>query len=79
MGRVRSSAEALSLMPVGKFYSEEGLLLRRRGGFILQRDDGGRWRLDADPGAEELLGLRVGVEGVRSEFHFLDVSRIVTC
>jgi hypothetical protein len=66
-------------MPLGKFYVEEGLLLRQRGGLILQRDDGGRWRLEADPDAEHMIGLRVRVEGVRSDFDVLDVSRIVTC
>jgi hypothetical protein len=66
-------------MPMGKFYAEEGLLLRQRGGLILQRDDGGRWRLHADPPEEELLGARVRVEGVRSGFDLLEVSRIVRC
>ena len=66
-------------MPIGKFHSEEGLLLRQRGQLILQRDAGGRWRLDTDPQAEELLGLRVRVEGVRSDFDLLEVSRIVRC
>jgi len=64
-------------MPLGKFYSEEGMLLRQRGGLILQRDDGGRWRLDADLKFEHLLGSRVRVEGVRSGFDLLEVSRIV--
>jgi hypothetical protein len=64
---------------LGKFYSEEGLLLRQRSGLILQRDDGGHWQLDAEPDAERLLGSRVRVEGVRSAFNSLDVSRIVPC
>ncbi len=66
-------------MPIGKFHSEEGLLLRQRGRLILQRDDGGFWTLDADPDAEDLLGLRVRVEGIRSGFNSLDVSRVVRC
>ena len=66
-------------MPMGKFYSDEGLLLRQRGQLILQRDTGGRWRLDAEPEVENLLGLRVRVEGVRSDFDVLEVSRIVRC
>jgi hypothetical protein len=44
---------------------------------ILQRDDGGRWRLEAEPGAEEFLGRRVRVKGVRSGFDVLEISRIV--
>jgi hypothetical protein len=66
-------------VPIGKFHSEEGLLLRQRGRLILQRDDGGFWTLDADPDAEDLLGLRVRVEGIRSGFNSLDVSRVVRC
>ena len=66
-------------MPIGKLYAEEGLLLRQRGALILQRDDGGRWRLKADPDAELMLGQRVRVEGVRSAFDILEVSRIVQC
>lgn len=64
-------------MPLGTFHSEEGLLLLQRGGLILQRDDGGRWRLDAGKNAEQNLGRRVKVEGLRSDFDVLEVSRIV--
>lgn len=66
-------------MPVGKFHSEEGLLLRQRGRLILQKDGGGFWTLEADPAAARMLGLRVRVEGVRSGFNALDVARIVRC
>ncbi len=67
-------------MPIGKLCSEEGLLLQRRGQeLILQRDDGGFWILEIDPPAEQLLGSRVRVEGVRSGFNALEVSRIVKC
>lgn len=66
-------------MPLGKFCIEEGLLLRQRGGLILQKDDGGRWRLDADPEAGRMIGQRVRVEGVRSDFDVLHVSRIIAC
>ncbi len=65
-------------MPIGKFHSEEGLLLRQRGRAILQRDDGGFWVLEMDE-REDLLGLRVRVEGIRSGFNSLEVSRIVRC
>ncbi len=66
-------------MPIGKFHLEEGLLLRQRGRLILQRDDGGFWILDAGPDAENLLGLRVRVEGIRSGFNSIDASRVVRC
>ena len=65
-------------VPLGKFHAEEGLLLRQRGRLILQRDDGGFWILEVD-GAESPLGLRVRVEGVRTGFNSLEVSRIVPC
>lgn len=63
-------------MPIGSFHIEEGLLLRQRGGLILQKHDGGRWRLELEPNIEELVGLRVRVEGIRSGFDLLEVSRI---
>ena len=66
-------------MPIGKFHREEGLLLRQRGRLILQKDDGGFWVLAADPLAEESLGRRVRVEGVRSGFNELEVARIAEC
>ncbi len=65
-------------MPIGKFHSEEGLLLRQRGRAILQRYDGGFWVLEMDE-REDLLGLRVRVEGIRSGFNSLEVSRVVRC
>lgn len=64
-------------MPLGTFHAEEGLLLRQRGGVILQRDDGGRWRLEADGNTERNLGRRVKAEGLRTDFDVLQVSRIV--
>ncbi len=63
-------------VPLGTFHAESGLLLRQRGGIILQRDDGGRWRLTGDALPDELLGQRVRVEGIRSGFDLLEVSRI---
>lgn len=63
-------------MPLGKFYRETGMLLVQRGGIILQRDEGGRWRLACDEDVESLLGSRVTVEGVRSGFDLIDVIRI---
>jgi hypothetical protein len=66
-------------MPIGKVYTEEGLLLRQRGGLVPQRNVGGRWRLDGDPDADGLLGQRVRVEGVRADFDLLEVIRIARC
>jgi hypothetical protein len=66
-------------VPLGSHHQEEGLLLREKGWLILRRDDGGRWRLDADARAEALLGRRVTIDGVRSGFDLLDVRRINPC
>jgi hypothetical protein len=65
-------------VPLGSFHAEDGLLLRQRGWLILQRDDGGRWRLEIDD-AEHMLGQRVRVEGIRSGFDVLEVKRISRC
>ena len=66
-------------MSLGSFHVEEGLLLGQRGRLILQRDAGGRWRLEADPEVEAKTGQRVRVEGLRSGFDLLEVSRVAPC
>lgn len=63
-------------MPIGAFHREQGLLVRQRGRLVLARDDGGRWRLELDDIPETLIGERVQVEGVRSGFDIIEVSRI---
>lgn len=65
-------------MPMGKRYDEQGLLLKGNGAgsLVLQRDDGGVWRLDADGAASRFIGLRVRIVGVRSDFDLLDVETI---
>lgn len=63
-------------MPMGSRHVEEGLLLTEGRWLVLALDGGGRWRLDAPWKARKLLGLRVRVEGVRSDFDLLDVERI---
>ena len=66
-------------MPLGSSHLEIGLLLRHRGWFILQREDGGRGRLEADRQLEPLLGRRVRIEGVRSDFDVLEVIHASRC
>lgn len=66
-------------MPHGTHHDEVGLLLREGQWLVLQRDDGGRWRLDTGSTAETLLGCRVRVQGTRSGFDLLDVRRIEPC
>jgi hypothetical protein len=66
-------------MPLGSRHDDAGVLLREHGQLILQRDDGGRWRLNADAAADAMLGGRVRVEGIRSGFDVLDVAHIARC
>ncbi|PWG03504.1 DUF5818 domain-containing protein [Sphingosinicella humi] len=66
-------------MSIGSFHSETGLLLRQRGWLILQRDEGGRWRLEVSASFDDLLGSRVRVEGTRIDFDILEVARISPC
>lgn len=66
-------------MPLGSRHAETGLLQRENDALILKRDDGGRWRLDADRGAEAMLGARVRVIGERKGFDLLDVISIERC
>jgi hypothetical protein len=66
-------------MPIGSKHDETGLLLREGQFLILQRDVGGRWRLSADLGTERMLGQRVRIQGIRSGFDLLDVTRIERC
>jgi hypothetical protein len=66
-------------MSIGKTYSEQGLLLRQGDFLVLQRDNGGCWRLSADADAGALLGARVRVQAIRRGFDLLEVSRIERC
>jgi membrane protein implicated in regulation of membrane protease activity len=63
-------------MPLGSRHDETGLLLMEHGALLLRRDDGGRWRLEADLPTEPMLGRRVRVQGVRGAFDMLVVERI---
>ena len=65
-------------MPKGVRYEEVGLLLEGNwpANLILQRDDGGVLRLDANAAACRLVGQRVRVVGTRSDFDILDVDTI---
>jgi hypothetical protein len=63
-------------MPLGSEHEETGLLLHERGSLILQRDAGGRWRLDIGRNVEKLLGRRVRLRGTRCGFDCLAVDWI---
>lgn len=43
---------------------------------IERTEDGGIWRLDMSGSARRYLGMRVTIEGRRSDFDLLDVNRI---
>ena len=63
-------------MPRGTRHRLTGLLRPGKLDPVLQIDGGGEWRLDCDCRYEHLLGRRVDVHGVRSEFDLLLVERI---
>lgn len=54
----------------------EGVLLSDNRNPILRVDGGGEWRLDLSQSVRHLLGKRVRVVGVRSEFDMIDVVNI---
>jgi hypothetical protein len=53
-------------MAQGDEIDETGMLLREGGGFVLQRDLGGRWPLDLSRVPVDLVGKRVRVVGFDS-------------
>jgi hypothetical protein len=55
---------------------ETGLLLRKGGGFVLQRDRGGQWRLDLHRVPVDLVGKRVRVIGVQADAELVDVEGV---
>jgi hypothetical protein len=63
-------------MPKGTRHRLTGLLLDGQHMPVLEIDGGGRWRLDCDRPHAHLLGRRVIVDGVRSDFDVLTVERI---
>jgi hypothetical protein len=65
-------------MPKGTRHVETGLLLegQRPTNLILQRDDGGVWRLDARAAVWALVGRRVRIVSTRAGFDLLDVDHI---
>ncbi|URW75049.1 DUF5818 domain-containing protein [Sphingomonas donggukensis] len=63
-------------MPIGTRHEVTGLLLGQRGGFVLDAEGGGTWRLEVSRKARHLLGQRVTVVGVRDAFDLLVVETI---
>ncbi len=70
--------DKMTMMNAGKGtrYRLEGLLLSSERGPVLQIDDGGTWALDLNNDAQDLLGRRVRIEGLRSGFDRIDVDWI---
>ncbi|WP_414639497.1 DUF5818 domain-containing protein [Allosphingosinicella sp.] len=52
------------------------MLLRQRGGAILQVAEGALWRLQLHDDVDHLIGKIVSVEGLRIEQDLLEVLRI---
>ena len=63
-------------MPRGSSHTETGLLLHEGSTLTLQRDAGGRWRLDAGTDVHLMVGSRVRLTGIREEFDLLYVTRV---
>ena len=63
-------------MPRGTRHRLTGILVAARFAPVLEIDGGGTWQLDFDQRYEHLLGRRVVVDGVRSDFDRVAVERI---
>lgn len=63
-------------MPMWTPQDEDGLLLEHAGQPILERDNGGTWRLELTRKYRHLLGRRVRVTGTRDEFDLIAVRSI---
>ena len=63
-------------MPRGTHHELEGLLLGNGLLPVLRGDGGGEWRLDLPNRYRKLIGRRLRVWGVRSDFDILDVERL---
>jgi hypothetical protein len=65
-----------AVMAMGDPVDEQGMLLRDGGGFLLQRDRGGRWRLDMHRVPVDLVAKRVRVIGVEAGDGLVDVEGV---
>jgi Protein of unknown function (DUF5818) len=63
-------------MPRGSTHVIVGLMLEGAAYPVLRPDEGGQWRLDLPWRYRKMINQRVRVEGTRSEFDMLDVTRV---
>ena len=63
-------------MAMGAPVSDTGKLMKIGGQLVLERDEGGTWRLDCVRQFRDLVGHRVRVRGIRAGFDVLDVPLI---
>ena len=63
-------------MATGDAIDETGMLLREGGGFVLQRDAGGRWPLDLSRMPVDLIEKRVRIVGIETAAGRVDVEGI---
>ncbi len=61
-------------MPLGTKHTLVGRVLAGNRFPVLRVDGGGQWRLDLPTKFQSLIGRRVRVTGVRSEFDMLDIT-----
>ena len=64
------------MVPVGSLIDETGMLLRESGGFVLRRDQGGRWSLDLHRTPIDHVEERVRVRGVHVGGGLIDVDGV---
>jgi Protein of unknown function (DUF5818) len=63
-------------MPRGTTHIIEGLLLEGAIYPTLLPDSGGQWQLDLTWNYHKLINRRVRIEGIRSGFDMLDVTKV---
>ena len=63
-------------MAAGDAIEETGTLLREGGGFVLQRDAGGRWPLDLSRVPVDLVSKRVRIVGTENLAGRVDVDGV---
>lgn len=70
------AAYSTPMTAIGTRVEESGTLIREKGGFILRRDIGGRWRLDLHRVGSDLAEQRVTITGTVVAKGLIDVVTI---
>lgn len=73
-GSKKSQEQIAFVMSLGTQHTLVGLLFTGNRFPVLRVDGGGQWQLDLPSKHQSLIGRRVRITGVRSEFDMLDVT-----